>query len=72
VGIAKNVKQRLNGYQTSDPNRAFKLEFSVKTEFYREVESEVHKHFDANYEWVDTDLKKIIKKIKSLIKEKEK
>ncbi len=72
VGIAKNVKQRLNGYQTSDPNRGFKLEFSEKTEFYREIESEIHKKFNANYEWVDSDLKVIIKKIKSLIKEYEK
>ena len=42
VGIAKNVNQRLNGYQTSDPNRAFKLEFSIKTENYRKIESEIH------------------------------
>jgi len=69
VGIAKNVKQRLNGYQTSDPNRAFKLEFSIKTENYREIEAEVHKYFEANYEWVDADLNTIIKKIKSLVKE---
>lgn len=71
VGIAKNVKQRLNGYQTSDPNRGFKLEFSEKTEYYREIESEVHKHFNANYEWVDVELNEIVKKIKSLIKEKD-
>jgi len=72
VGIAKNVKQRLYGYQTSDTNRGFKLEFSEKTEFYREIESEIDKKFNANYEWVDSDLKVIIKKIKSLIKEYEK
>ena len=69
VGIAKNVKQRLNGYQTSDPNRGFKLEFSIKTENYREVESEIHSHFSANYEWVNRDLKEIINRIKLLIKE---
>lgn len=69
VGIAKNVKQRLNGYQTSDPNRGFKLEFSEKTEFYREIESEIHKYFNANYEWVDAELNEIVKKIKSLIKD---
>ena len=45
VGIAKNVKQRLNSYQTSDPNRGFKLEFYIKTENYREIESEVHNYF---------------------------
>ena len=73
VGIAKNVKQRLNGYQTSDPNRAFKLEFSIKTEFYREVESEIHKHFNADHEWIrEVELKIIIKKIKSLIKNHDK
>ncbi|MDA9893592.1 DNA methyltransferase [Flavobacteriaceae bacterium] len=69
VGIAKNVKQRLNAYQTSDPNRAFKLEFSIKTENYRSIESEVHNFFNANYEWVDAELKDIIRKIKSLVKE---
>ncbi len=68
VGIAKNVKQRLNGYQTSDPNRGFKLEFNIKTENYREIESEVHKYFNANYEWVDAELKEIVNKIKQLCK----
>ena len=68
VGIAKNVKQRLNGYQTSDPQRAFKLAFSIKTENYREIEDEIHSYFNADYEWVDADLKEIIKKIKSFIK----
>ena len=68
VGIAKNVKQRLNGYQTSDPNRGFKLEFYIKTENYREIESEVLNYFNANYEWVDADLKKIISHIKKLVK----
>ncbi len=28
VGIASNVKKRLNSYQTSDPNRAYVLEYS--------------------------------------------
>lgn len=67
VGIAKNIKQRLNGYQTSDPNRAFNLEFSVRTEYYREIELEIHQYFSANYEWVDAELSEIIIKINSLI-----
>lgn len=69
VGIAKDVKKRLNGYQTSDPNRGFKLEFSVKTENYRDIESKVHNLMNANYEWVDDDLNNIIKLIKKLVKE---
>ena len=69
VGIAKDVKKRLNGYQTSDPNRGFKLEFSIRTENYREIESKVHNLMNANYEWVDDELKNIIKLIKKLVKE---
>lgn len=69
VGIAKDVKKRLNGYQTSDPNRGFKLEFSIRTENYRDIESKVHNLMNANYEWVDDELNNIIKLIKKLVKE---
>ena len=50
-------------------NCRFKLEFSVRTENYRDIESKVHNLMDANYEWVDDDLNNIIKLIKKLVKE---
>lgn len=58
VGIAKNVASRLNSYQTSDPLRAFKLEFSIETPHYKEVENIVHDVYtgDRLNEWVHGEL----------------
>ena len=67
VGIAKDINQRLNGYQTSDPNRAFKVEFKIKTKDFMKIEKEVHIHFEADHEWVEADLNKIKKFIKSKV-----
>ena len=38
VGIAKYVEARLNSYQTSDPNRSYKLEYKLETPYFREIE----------------------------------
>ena len=61
VGIATNWKSRLNSYQTSDPNRGYKLEYKIETPDYRELEKAVHEHFDNRHEWVRAELKDIIK-----------
>ena len=65
VGIAKDVKSRLNSYQTSDPRREYKLEFKYETPWYRELEKHIHHKFDNNHEWVSADLKTVIAEIKS-------
>lgn len=59
VGVSSNVQARLNQYQTSDPYRSYKLEFSHATHLYRETEAYVHQHFDNKYEWVKADLEEI-------------
>lgn len=59
VGIAKNVKSRLNAYQTSDPDRAFKLEFSHETHLFRETEKHIHETFENKHEWVSGDIMEI-------------
>lgn len=66
VGIAKDVKRRLNSYQTSDPLRAFKLEYSIETPYYKEVEDQVHEKYDGDRlnEWVQGDLAEIKTTIK--------
>ena len=64
VGQAKNLKKRLNAYQTSDPNRGYKCEFSIQTKEYSYVEKSTHEYFNANGEWIKADLKEIINKIK--------
>lgn len=69
VGQAKNWKKRLIAYQTSDPNRAFKHEFSIETKGYNYVEESTHRYFSANREWIKSDLKEIINKIKYYSKE---
>ena len=60
VGIASNVKSRLNSYQTSDPDRQYKLEYSISTEHYRELEQYIHSTFDNKHEWIKTNKKDII------------
>lgn len=62
VGVAKNVKARLNAYQTSDPDRAYKLEFSHETHLYRETEKYIHDTFANKHEWVTGDIAEIKRK----------
>ena len=61
VGIASNWKSRLNSYQTSDPNRAYKMLYKVETTDYLKIEKAVHDHFDNRHEWVRAELNDIIK-----------
>lgn len=70
VGIASDVKARLNGYQTSDPNRAYRLEYSIHTDKFREIEKYIHEKFDNRHEWVRDELKDIIKAIEGYEKAK--
>nr|MCA8834572.1 GIY-YIG nuclease family protein [Pseudomonadota bacterium] len=64
VGIASNVKNRLNSYQTSDPNRAYVLEYSFLTPNFREIEAYIHEQYDNRHEWVrEPDMQKIVKDI---------
>ncbi len=64
VGIASNVKARLNSYQTSDPNRGYVLEYSFLTPNFREIEAYIHERYDNRHEWVrEPDMQKIVKDI---------
>ena len=64
VGIASNVKNRLNSYQTSDPNRGYVLEYSFLTPNFREIEAYIHEKYDNRHEWVrEPDMQKIVKDI---------
>ena len=70
VGIAKDVKARLNSYQIGDPKRQYKLEFSILKENYGECEKHIHNKFENHFEWVKADLKDIIKEIKKFVNSK--
>ena len=63
VGIASDTKLRLNSYQTSDPDRAFKLEHKKLTPYFRETEGHIHRKFKYSHEWVKGNLEDIIKEI---------
>ncbi len=65
VGIAKDYKSRLNSYQTSDPDRGYKLEYKIHTPLFREIEQYIHNIFENKHEWVRADLQDIISAIKS-------
>ena len=59
VGIAKDVKARLNSYQTSDPDRQFQLVHSKQTPHFREIETYIHQKFENKHEWVSGNLEEI-------------
>lgn len=63
VGIAKDVNRRLNSYQTSDPYRAYRVEYKKKTPYYKEIEKHIHNKFPAANEWVKAGLEDIKKEI---------
>ncbi len=60
VGIAKDWKARLNSYQTSDPERQYKMEYNLETPQFRETEKHIHDSFPNKHEWVQGDLDEII------------
>lgn len=64
VGIAKDPKRRLNSFQTSHPDRSYKLRHKVLTPHYKEIEKQIHKEFNGDHEWVEGDLDTIIEAIK--------
>ncbi len=68
VGIAKDIQKRLNSYQTSDPNRGYKLEHKKLTPRYRELERYIHTEFQSRHEWVKADLESIKKAMKDFDK----
>ena len=59
VNIASNIKSRLGSYQTGDPERNYKLEYSHLTPHFREIETYIHKKYDNNFEWVKGNLEDI-------------
>ena len=63
VGIAKNWKSRLNSYQTSDPERQYRMEFKMETPWFRETERHIHEIFDNKHEWVAGNMDEIIQQI---------
>lgn len=65
VGIAKNWKQRLNAYQTSDPDRQYRIEFKLETPYFRDTELFIHDKFENKHEWVRGDIKEIIREIEN-------
>ncbi len=64
VGIARDIQKRLNSYQTSDPNRGYKLEHKKLTPRYRELEKYIHTELQSRHEWVKADLETIKKAMK--------
>jgi hypothetical protein len=62
IGTTWNLKERLHVYQTSDPFRNYKLEYSLHHPLFREAEKkikEVMKHFalEIRGEWYKIDIK---------------
>ena len=65
VGIAKNCDQRVSNYQTSDPDRKYKLEYSLRTPLFRSIEKHIHTKFENKHEWVRAKLEDIIFEIEN-------
>ncbi len=56
-----NTITRLNSYQASDPDLAYKLEHQKLTPYFRETEKSTHKKFPYSHEWVKGKMEDIIK-----------
>ena len=65
VGIASDWKSRLNSYQTSDPERQYKIEFKMETPWFRETEQYIHDTFPNKHEWVQGELNEITEAIRT-------
>ena len=65
VGIASDWRSRLNAYQTSDPDRAYKMEHKLETPDFRTLEKHIHNKFPNKHEWVQADLRDIIEEMKN-------
>lgn len=63
VGVASDAESRLSAYQTSDPNRAYKLEYKLLTPHYRALERHIHQLFENKHEWVRAEKAAIIREI---------
>ena len=63
--MAKNLKSRLNSYQTSDPGRNYKVEHYEERADFRELEKHIHRKFENAHEWVKADLKDIVSEMRT-------
>ncbi len=63
VGIASDWQKRLNSYQTSDPNRGYKIEYKKQSTRFRALGKHIHDSFESRHEWVRANLEDIIKAI---------
>ncbi len=63
VGMSINAKDRLNSYQTGDPNRSYQLYSKYFTEDRHDTERQVHtildKMFDRQNEWFKADAQEV-------------
>lgn len=55
IGVALDVYDRLNSYQTSSPLRDYELIGYVFSDDLLSLEKEIHSKFERNNEWVKTD-----------------
>ena len=65
VGITQNIKAKLKNYQTSDPDRGYKLRHTKYTHLFREIEKFIHEKYKNKHEWVTGNLKDIINDIEN-------
>jgi len=66
VGRAKDAYDRVNYFQTGDPERAYSLEYKIATPNAAATEKHMHKTFGADHEWIaGVSLETLIKAIES-------
>ncbi|MCY4418927.1 MAG: DNA methyltransferase [Cytophagales bacterium] len=63
VGVTQDLKKNLSGYQRTDPDRAYKYEYSHLSPQFREIEEHIHEVFPNKHEWVQAPLEEIIAEI---------
>ena len=63
VGVASDYKNRLSNYQTRDSEQNYKIEYTLHTPYYRQIEKHIHEHFENKHEWIRGKLADIKKEI---------
>lgn len=69
IGITDNVLKRLLSYQTGDPNRGYKLEFTIPVidPSYKESQVLYKLRENVKYEWIiGLDIKTILETLQNI------
>lgn len=74
IGTTHNLKQRLHVYQTGDPSRSYKIEYSLFHVRFREAEKKIKLYMkpfakSIRNEWYEVDIHMAIPRLHEVLEE---